>query len=109
MAQIKTRARQDGNNYVLDGSKVFSTNAGTPLHGVTTVVAVTDPEKGSKGLSTFAVPVGTSGFSIGKPGRKIGWRNSPVANQSSTWPRRSVVVSRTHWPRFCTQRGVGRL
>ena len=77
VAQIKTRAREDGNDFVLDGSKVFSTNAGTPLHGVTTVVAVTDPEKGSKGLSTFAVPVGTPGFSIGKPGRKIGWRIAP--------------------------------
>jgi short/branched chain acyl-CoA dehydrogenase len=77
VAQIKTRAREDGNDFVLDGSKVFSTNAGTPLHGVTTVVVVTDPEKGSKGLSTFAVPVGTPGFSIGKPGRKIGWRIAP--------------------------------
>jgi alkylation response protein AidB-like acyl-CoA dehydrogenase len=44
---------------------------------VTTVVAVTDPQKGPKGLSTFAVPVGTPGFSIGKPGRKIGWRIAP--------------------------------
>ena len=77
VAQIKTRAREDGNDFVLDGSKVFSTNAGTPLHGVTTVVAVTDPDKGPKGLSTFAVPVGTPGFSIGKPGRKIGWRIAP--------------------------------
>lgn len=77
VAQIKTRAREDGDDFVLDGSKVFSTNAGTPLHGVTTVVAVTDPDKGPKGLSTFAVPVGTPGFSIGKPGRKIGWRIAP--------------------------------
>ena len=77
VAQIKTRACEDGDNFVLDGSKVFSTNAGTPLHGVTTVVAVTDPDKGAKGLSTFAVPVGTPGFSIGKPGRKIGWRIAP--------------------------------
>lgn len=77
VAQIKTRAREDGDDFVLDGSKVFSTNAGTPLHGVTTVVAVTDPDKGPKGLSTFAVPVGTPGFTIGKPGRKIGWRIAP--------------------------------
>jgi alkylation response protein AidB-like acyl-CoA dehydrogenase len=77
VAQIQTRAREEGNDFVLDGSKVFSTNAGTPLHGVTTVVAVTDPDRGPKGLSTFAVPVGTPGFSIGKPGRKIGWRIAP--------------------------------
>jgi short-chain 2-methylacyl-CoA dehydrogenase len=77
VAQIKTRAREDGDSFVLDGAKIFSTNAGTPLHGLTTVVAVTDPEAGSKGLSTFAVPVGTPGFVIGKPGRKIGWRIAP--------------------------------
>jgi short/branched chain acyl-CoA dehydrogenase len=77
VAQIKTRAREEGDSYVIDGAKVFSTNAGTPMHGVTTVIAVTDPDKGPKGLSTFAVPVGTPGFSIGKPGRKIGWRMAP--------------------------------
>lgn len=77
VAQIRTRAREDGDHFVLDGAKIFSTNAGTPLHGLTTVVAVTDPAAGSKGLSTFAVPVGTPGFVIGKPGRKIGWRIAP--------------------------------
>jgi short/branched chain acyl-CoA dehydrogenase len=77
VAQIKTRAREDGDHFVLDGSKIFSTNAGTPLHGLTTVVAVTDADAGPKGLSTFAVPVGTPGFVVGKPGRKIGWRIAP--------------------------------
>jgi butyryl-CoA dehydrogenase len=38
------------------------------------VVAVTDPDKKSKGLSSFIVPVGTPGFTIGKRARKIGWR-----------------------------------
>lgn len=74
VAQIKTRAVADGNHFVLTGSKVFSTNAGTPLHGLSTVVALTDPELGPKGLSTFVVPVGTPGFTVGKAGRKIGWR-----------------------------------
>ncbi|WP_232307562.1 acyl-CoA dehydrogenase family protein [Sphingobium chungbukense] len=57
-----------------DGPDLFSTNGGTPLHELTTVVAVTDPDQGPRGLSTFVVPVGTPGFSIGSPGRKIGWR-----------------------------------
>jgi alkylation response protein AidB-like acyl-CoA dehydrogenase len=74
VAQIKTRAVQDGDYFVLTGSKVFSTNAGTPLHGLSTIVAVTDPERGPKGLSTFVVPVGTPGFSVGAAGKKIGWR-----------------------------------
>jgi alkylation response protein AidB-like acyl-CoA dehydrogenase len=97
VAQIKTRAREDGNDFVLDGSKVFSTNAGTPLHGVTTVVAVTDPDKGPKGLSTFAVPVGTPGFSIGKPGRKIGWRIAPSCElffDGCRMPKTSMVGNR---------------
>lgn len=74
VADIRMRAVEDGDHFVLTGSKIFSTNAGTPLHGVSTIIAVTDPDKGPKGLSTFVVPVGTPGFSVGKPGRKIGWR-----------------------------------
>lgn len=74
VAAIRTRATEDGDYFVLSGSKIFSTNAGTPLHGLSTVVAVTDPERGPKGLSTFVVPVGTPGFSVGKAGRKVGWR-----------------------------------
>lgn len=74
VANIKTRAVEDGDDYLISGAKMFSTNAGTPLHGFSTVVAVTDPEKGAKGLSSFIVPVDTPGFTIGKPSRKIGWR-----------------------------------
>ena len=74
VASTKMRAVEDGDSYVLSGSKVFSTNAGTPLHGVSTFIASTDPELGAKGLSTFVVPVGTPGFKVGKAGRKIGWR-----------------------------------
>jgi butyryl-CoA dehydrogenase len=74
VANIRTRAVRDGDHWVLSGSKIFSTNGGTPLHGFSTIVAVTDPEKGPKGLTCFVVPVGTPGFSVGKPSRKIGWR-----------------------------------
>jgi alkylation response protein AidB-like acyl-CoA dehydrogenase len=74
VASIKMRAVEYGDSFVLSGSKIFSTNAGTPLHGLTTFVAVTDPERGPKGLSTFVVPVGTPGFKVGKASHKIGWR-----------------------------------
>jgi short/branched chain acyl-CoA dehydrogenase len=74
IANIRTRAELDGDTWVLNGAKVFSTNAGTPPHGFTTVVAVTDPELGPKGLSTFVVPVGTPGFAFGRRKPKIGWR-----------------------------------
>src|SRR5690606_32775794 len=74
VAAVKTTAVLEGNEYVINGQKMFSTNAGTPLHGFSTVVAVTDPDAGAKRLSSFIVPVGTPGFSVGKPARKIGWR-----------------------------------
>ncbi|AFK63776.1 acyl-CoA dehydrogenase [Advenella kashmirensis WT001] len=74
VAGVKTTAVLDGDEYVINGQKMFSTNAGTPLHGFSTVVAVTDPDAGAKRLSSFIVPVGTPGFSVGKPARKIGWR-----------------------------------
>lgn len=74
VASIRTRATEDGDHFVINGSKIFSTNAGTPLHGLSTVIAVTDPDRGPKGLSTFVVPVGTPGFSVGKAGHKVGWR-----------------------------------
>jgi alkylation response protein AidB-like acyl-CoA dehydrogenase len=74
VVSIKTRAEEDGDHFVINGAKIFSTNAGTPLHGLSTVIAVTDPEKGPKGLSTFVVPVGTPGFSVGKAAHKVGWR-----------------------------------
>lgn len=77
VAGIQTRAIEDGDSWVLNGSKVFSTNAGTPLHGLSTVVAVTDPAKGSRGLSVFVVPVGTPGFRVGAARRKVGWRIAP--------------------------------
>lgn len=74
VASIKTRAEEDGDYFVLNGSKIFSTNAGTPMHGLSTVIAVTDPELGARGLSTFVVPVGTPGFTVGKASSKVGWR-----------------------------------
>lgn len=77
VASTRTRAVRDGDDWVLSGAKIFSTNAGTDQHGLSTVVAVTDPDKGSRSLSTFVVPVGTAGFRVGKAGRKVGWRIAP--------------------------------
>lgn len=77
VASTRTTAVEDGDHWVLNGSKVFSTNAGTPLHGLSTVIAATDRDKGPKGLSTFVVPVGTPGFRVGKSSHKVGWRIAP--------------------------------
>lgn len=61
---LQTRAVKDGDDYVLDGSKVFITNGGEA--GTYLIFAVTDPTAGSKGISCFIVEDGTPGLIIGK-------------------------------------------
>ncbi len=78
-ASLKTRARLDGDHYVLDGTKRFITNA--PVAGVFTVMARTDPDKkGASGISAFLVEAGTQGLSIGKVDRKMGQKGSMTAD-----------------------------
>ncbi len=71
---IKTRAEKKGDKYVLNGSKVFITNGG--VAGVYTVIASTDPEKGTRGATAFIVDADTPGFKIGKHEDKMGIRAS---------------------------------
>ncbi len=71
---IRTTARREGDCYVLDGTKVFITNGGEA--DVYTVVALTQPEKGARGASTFVVEKGTPGFTFGKKETKMGIRAS---------------------------------
>ncbi len=70
---VRTTARLDGDEWVLDGSKSFITNAGTELSAVV-LVAARDEEAGD--LTTVIVPTDTPGFSVGPPYRKVGWRAS---------------------------------
>ena len=70
----KTTAVLDGDHYVLNGSKVFITNAGPAETYV--VMAMTDKEKGNHGISAFIVEKGFPGFSIGKHEDKMGIRAS---------------------------------
>lgn len=74
-AAMKTRARRDGDHFVLDGEKVFITSA--EYAGLFVVWAVTDPDapKG-KGISCFLVEAGTPGLVIGKAERKLGQHGS---------------------------------
>lgn len=73
-AGMSTIAIKDGNNYILNGSKSFITHGGS---GETVVVmAITDKEKGAKGISAFIVEKGMNGFSTGKKENKLGMRAS---------------------------------
>lgn len=75
-ASMKTRAVRDGDSWVLNGQKSWISNAGVSLYY--TVMAVTDPEKGPKGISAFVVHADDPGFSLGTPERKMGIHASPT-------------------------------
>ena len=70
----QTQAVLDGDEWVLNGSKIFITNGG--YAHVYVVAAMTDKSLGVKGISTFIVEEGTPGFSIGKKEKKLGIRGS---------------------------------
>jgi short-chain 2-methylacyl-CoA dehydrogenase len=70
---IRTTARMDGGDWVIDGSKSFITNSGTPLSAVCVLAAITG-EGGE--ISDFILPTDTPGFTVGRSYRKVGWRAS---------------------------------
>jgi acyl-CoA dehydrogenase len=67
---VRTTARREGDNYVINGQKTFITNGQNS--GLVIVVAKTEPELGSKGISLICVEEGTPGFSKGRKLEKIG-------------------------------------
>ena len=69
-AAMRTTARLEGDEYVLDGSKRFITNAG--VAGLYTVFAKTDPDAGHAGISAFLVEAGTPGFEVARLEEKLG-------------------------------------
>lgn len=73
-AGIRTRAVRDGDDYVLNGSKIFITNGGEA--DVYCVFAVTDPARGNRGVTAFLVDKDTPGFTFGKKERKMGLNGS---------------------------------
>ena len=74
----RTTARPDGNGgWILNGSKTFTTHGS--VADLTVVFAVTDPDRGKKGISAFAIEKGTPGFRAGKKENKMGLRASDTA------------------------------
>ena len=71
---MRTAARLDGGEWVIDGSKSFITNAGTSITSVVTVLAITGTQAdGAKEISAIIVPSGTPGFTVGQKYSKVGW------------------------------------
>ncbi|WP_229051705.1 acyl-CoA dehydrogenase family protein [Aeromicrobium sp. Leaf350] len=75
-ANQKTRATRDGDDWVLNGTKRWITNAGESEYY--TVLAQTDPEKRSKGITAFVVEKSDEGVSFGAPEKKLGIKGSPT-------------------------------
>jgi alkylation response protein AidB-like acyl-CoA dehydrogenase len=74
---LRTRARLEGGEWIIDGSKAFITNAGLARSGLVTVAAVTgERADGRTEISNIIVPVGTPGYRVGKTYSKIGWHAS---------------------------------
>jgi alkylation response protein AidB-like acyl-CoA dehydrogenase len=86
-AGMTTRAVRDGDWWVLNGSKMWITNAGASEYY--TVMAVTDPGRGARGISAFVVEKSDPGVSFGAPEKKLGIKGSPT---------RSVIMENTRIP-----------
>jgi len=75
-AAMRTRAVQDGSSWVLNGTKAWISQAGVSTHY--TVMAVTEPGLGARGISAFVVHADDSGFTVGLPEHKMGIKGSPT-------------------------------
>ena len=75
-AALKTKAEKTSAGWLLNGSKKWISNAG--VSEFYTVIAQTDPSKGSKGITAFIVEKSDSGISFGAPEKKMGFRGSPT-------------------------------
>ncbi|MCW5731335.1 MAG: acyl-CoA dehydrogenase family protein [Alphaproteobacteria bacterium] len=73
-AAIRTRARRDGNQWSISGTKQFITSGS--IAGLAMVFAVTDPEAGKKGMSCFLVPTDNPGYKVASVEKKLGQRAS---------------------------------
>ncbi|WP_448217378.1 acyl-CoA dehydrogenase family protein [Endozoicomonas sp. 2B-B] len=74
-ASLKTRAVREGDEYVLSGSKMFISGAGST--SLLLVMARTGQE-GPKGISAFAVPADSEGITYGRNEKKMGWKSQPT-------------------------------
>ena len=72
----RTTAKLRDGHWVINGSKSFITNSGTPITSFVTITAVTEQDGDGKEISAIIVPTGTPGFEVGRGYRKMGWHHS---------------------------------
>ncbi len=93
----ETTAVLDGDNYILNGTKLFITNAGYADTYV--VFAMTKPELGVKGISAFIVDADTPGFSVGPHEKKLGIRGSATSElifENCVIPKENLLLKEGH-------------
>jgi isovaleryl-CoA dehydrogenase len=76
LGSMRTTARRDGADYVLNGTKTFITNG--PIANLVLVYAKTDLASGTSGISAFVVETAFPGFKVAQKLKKMGWRGSPT-------------------------------
>jgi short/branched chain acyl-CoA dehydrogenase len=92
---VRTSAKLDGDEWVIDGAKQFITNAGTDITGCVTITASTG--NGSGEISNIIVPNGTPGYELGEPYRKMGWNASdtrPLTFDNTRVPESNLLGPR---------------
>jgi short-chain 2-methylacyl-CoA dehydrogenase len=82
---LRTTARLDRGDWIINGTKAFITNSGTDITGLVTVTAMTgERADGRKEISAIIVPAGTPGFTVSKKYSKVGWNASDTHELSFT-------------------------
>jgi short-chain 2-methylacyl-CoA dehydrogenase len=94
---VRTTAKLDRGEWVINGAKQFITNAGTEISGCVSITAVTGGEDGRKEISNLIVPTGTPGYEIGEAYRKMGWNASdtrPLSFEDCNIPEANLLGRR---------------
>ena len=106
---VKTRARLDHGEWVVDGAKQFITNAGTDISGHVTITARTGEDE----ISNIIVENGTRGYDLGEPYRKMGWNASdtrPLSFDDCRVPEGNLLGPRGHgFKQFLHILDIGRI
>jgi alkylation response protein AidB-like acyl-CoA dehydrogenase len=94
---VRTTAKLDSGEWVVNGAKQFITNSGTEISGCVSITAVTGEANGRKEISNLIVPNGTPGYEIGEAYRKMGWNASdtrPLSFEDCRLPEASLLGRR---------------
>ncbi len=94
---VRTTAKLEDGEWVVNGAKQFITNSGTEISGCVSITALTGEANGRKEISNLIVPTGTPGYEVGEPYRKMGWNASdtrPLSFEDCRLPEGSLLGRR---------------